>query len=259
MPPTRVAVIDDSREIRDLLHDLLSADGYEVTAFSGDETHIVADLAAAQPHLIILDLLLGGGTPRLTGWDLVAAARRHRELRKVPMLVCSADVRALRARRKDFDRDPRMRALEKPFSIDALERSVADLVTAQSLPAWDDEADLVLVADREANLVHASTAMLSLLGTSRDGLRRLAVADIVAHGREWAAREWNRYLQDRRWEGDVTLLTPDGRRLPAQSLADIVEGDSAVWHVSRLTLASGAAGDRSPQGGRRGAGQPSVA
>lgn len=244
MSPTRIAVIDDSREIRELLHDLLSADGYVVTAFSGDETSILADLAGAAPDLIILDLLLGDGTDGLSGWDLLALARRHRDLRGVPILVCSADVRAMRARRGQFDRDPRTRALEKPFSIDALERSVADLVAAQSLPAWDEEADLVLVADRDAKLVHASMAMLSLLGTSREELRRLEVADIVADGRGWASREWARYLQERQWEGDVTLLTPDGRRLRAHSRADIVEGDSAVWHVSRLTLVSGAAGDR---------------
>src|SRR5690606_28743891 len=128
------------------------------------------------------------------GWELFAMARRHRDLRHVPILVCSADVRALRTRRDEFNQDPRTRALEKPFSIEALERSVADLVIAQSLPAWDDEADLVLVADRDARLVHASMAMLSLLGTSREELRRLEVADIVAQGREWTAREWNRYL-----------------------------------------------------------------
>lgn len=238
MSPPRVAVIDDSEEIRDLLRDLLSADGYEVSAFSGGEASLLSDLVATGPALIVLDLLLGDGTSGPSGWELFALARRHRDLRRVPILVCSADVRAMRARRSEFERDPRTRALEKPFSIDALERSVADLVTAQSLPAWDDAADLVLVADRDARLVHASMAMLSLLGASREELRGLEVADIVAYGREWTAREWNRYLDERRWEGEVTLLTTDGRRLPARGRADIVEGDSAVWHVSRLELQS---------------------
>lgn len=236
---SRVAVIDDSREIQDLLSDLLSAGGYEVLAFSGDDASILADLAAAQPDLIILDLLLGDPKSGLSGWDILQLARRHRGLRHVPILVCSADVREMRARRAQFDDDARTLTLEKPFSIDALERSVAHLASAQSLPRWDDEVDLVLVADRDARLVHASTAMLSRLGLSLAELRRLGVADIVAYGREWTDREWRRYLDERRWEGDVTLLTRDGRRLDARGRADIVEGKSAVWHVSRLTLVSG--------------------
>lgn len=238
MSRSRVAIIDDNQEIRDLLSDLLSAGGYEVIVFTGDDASIVADLATAAPDLIILDLLLGDSSG-LAGWDILQLARRHRHLRHVPVLVCSADVRALRARRAEFARDPKISALEKPFSINVLERSVADLVAAQSLPAWDEEADLVLVADHDANLVHGSTAMLSQLGMSQVELRRLRVADIVAASRDWTEREWARYLDQRRWEGEVTLLTSDGRRLSARGRADIVEGDSAVWHVSRLTLQPG--------------------
>ncbi len=239
MPQSRIAVIDDSQEIRDLVTDLLSAGGYDVIAFSGDDASILADLAAAGPDLIILDLLLGDPTSGLSGWDILQMARRHRALRHVPVLVCSADARAMRARRAELDRDPRTSALEKPFSLDALERSVADLVTAQSLPSWNDEVDLVVVADRGASLVHASTAMLSRLGMSLAELRRLGVADLVAYSREWTEREWARYLDERRWEGQVTLLTRDGQRLAARARADIVNGDSAAWHVSRLTLEPG--------------------
>ena len=248
MPSSRVAVIDDSQEIRELLSELLSDGGYEVIAFSGGDGSIVADLAAAGPDLIILDLLLDQDSGP-SGWDILAIVRRHPDLRRVPVLVCSADVRAMRARHTEFDHDPKIRAREKPFSVEALEHSVADLVSAQSLPAWDDEVDLVVVADRDANLVHASTAMLSLLGIPLAHLRRLRVADIVAYGREWTEREWARYLDERRWEGEVTLLTLDGRSLAARGRADIVEGDAAVWHVSRLTLQTEAsdADPRSPQ------------
>lgn len=235
MPKSRVAVIDDSQEIRELLSELLSDGGYEVIVFSGGHDAIVADLAAARPDLIILDLLLDEGSGP-SGWDILAIVRRHPDLRHVPVLVCSADVRAMRSRHAEFDRDRRIRVLEKPFSIEALEHSVADLVSAQSLPPWDDEIDLVVVADRDANLVHASTAMLSLLGISLAELRRMVVADIVAYDREWTEREWTRYLHERRWEGEVTLLTPDGRTLAARGRADIIEADAAVWHVSRLTL-----------------------
>lgn len=236
MSRPRVAIIDDSAEIRDLLTEILSGDGYEVVQFDGEGEDLVSRLAEAQPDLIILDLLMRSPSSTVSGWDLFRLVRHHLELRGVPILVCSADVQALRARRTDFAADPQVRALEKPFTVDDLETAVMGLVAAHALPVWDDEADLVLVADRDSNLVHASSAAVERLGIPLAELRRLRVADIVAYGREWTDREWNRYLEERRWEGIVTLRTRDGRELAARGRADIVKGGSGIWHVSRLTL-----------------------
>lgn len=236
MSRPRVAIIDDSAEIRDLLTDILFAVGYDAVRFDGEGEDLVLRLADAQPDLIILDLLLRGPSSTVSGWDLFRLVRHHRELRDVPILVCSADVQALRARHADFSADPQVSALEKPFTVDDLETAVMGLVAAQALPVWDDEADLVLVADRDSNLVHASSAAVERLGIPLAELRRLRVADIVAYGRAWTDREWNRYLEERRWEGTVTLRARDGRELPARGRADIVEGGSGIWHVSRLIL-----------------------
>ena len=232
----RVAIIDDSAEIRDLLTEILSAGGYDVIRFDGEGEDLIPRLAAALPDLVILDLLLRSPSSNLSGWDLFRLVRHHQELHGVPILVCSADVQALRARQDDFAADPQVRALEKPFTVDDLETAVMGLVAAQALPLWDDEADLVLVADRDSNLVHASSAAVERLGIPLAELRRLRVADIVAYGREWTDREWKRYLDDRRWEGAVTLRARDGRELAARGRADIVEGGSGIWHVSRLIL-----------------------
>jgi PAS domain S-box-containing protein len=231
---SRVAVIDDEAEFRELLRDILEAEGYEVVSLDGTEPELLSALASYQPHLIVLDLRLGGEAG--SGWDLLVEIRRHPELDAAPVLVCSADVRHLRERRGQFSDDPAVRVLEKPFSVDDLEAAVADLVVGQAIPLWDDDADVVLVADHLANFVHASKAALRLLGRSPRELRGMQVVDIVAQGSEWTEREWDRYLRDRRWEGLVTILTRDGRELTARSQAHIVETASGIWHVSRLSL-----------------------
>jgi CheY-like chemotaxis protein len=235
MAAQRIAIVDDSEEVRDLLRELLSFGGYDVVSFDGDGL-TVPDLEAARPDLLILDLLLPGPGSQMNGWDYLRLVRRHRSLRHLPVLVCSADVAAIRDRQGEISRDPLLGSLEKPFSVEALDLAVEALIGPRALPAWDDETDLVLVADNEARLVHASDAALSVLGVSLAELRQRQVADIVAHGREWTEREWRRYMDTGRWTGPVHLVTSDGRSMPAQATAEIFDTPASTWHVSRLTL-----------------------
>ena len=71
--------------------------GYDVTLFNG-ETTAIDEIAASEPELIIVDLLLGGAS----GWDIVALSRADERLADVPIIICSADVVALRDRRPSW-------------------------------------------------------------------------------------------------------------------------------------------------------------
>lgn len=235
MARERIVIVDDSQEIRELLSELLEGAGYEVVTFPGDALQ-PEQLAAARPDLMILDLILPGPGAQMSGWDYLRLARSHRTLQQVPVLLCSADIDALRTRRDEFAGDPMVRTLEKPFGIAELESAVAAAIGARPFPSWDDDADLVLVADQEANLVDASTAILRVLGLSLAELRTRRVADIVAYSREWTEREWRRYLERGTWSGRVALLAADGRRISASAQAEVVEGASDLVHVSRLVL-----------------------
>lgn len=228
----RIAIVDDSPEVLDLMADVLGDAGYEVVRFTG-EGDLVTDLAAVRPDAIILDLLLAASDSDGPGWDRLTRIRS--ELSGVPVLVCSADAVRLREGSAEIDRDPLLHALEKPFSLDRLEEAVQRLLPADSVPQWDDERDLVLVADEEARLVHASVPMLTLLGIGADVLARRRVADIVAQDPEWTEREWRRYRAEKRWEGRVSLKTAAGT-LPARALAEIIEGRSATWYLSRVSI-----------------------
>ena len=234
----RIAIVDDSAEVVDLLRDVLEGNGYEVVPFSGEGSNLVSDLAKARPDAVVLDLLFRGEESQLSGWDYLRLMRSHEALHRVPILVCSADVPALRERRHEMERDPRLVALEKPFSLDQLEQAVSRLIGIRALPEWDDERDLVLVADQDARLVHASAAMLAMLALNADALKACHVADIVAEGPAWTEAEWGRYLSQGRWEGPVALRTRSGQVIPASARADIINGPSSTWHVSRIVVAS---------------------
>ena len=87
---TRIAIVDDSPEVIDLLREVLEDAGYEVVSFSG-EGSLLSDLASAAPDAIILDLLFRGPSSQLTGWEHLRLMRTHEALRRVPILICSGD------------------------------------------------------------------------------------------------------------------------------------------------------------------------
>ena len=106
----RVLVVEDEREIRDLMRSSLSVEGFEVqTAVSISEA--MAMIQHAPPNLVLLDL----GLPDGDGIELVQQVRRQHML---PILVVSArhqeaqKVQLLDAGADDY--------LVKPFSIGEL-------------------------------------------------------------------------------------------------------------------------------------------
>jgi CheY-like chemotaxis protein len=229
----RVTVIDDDQELVELLTDILTADGYEVEALPG--VFGMERLAATRPDVIVLDLLLGGESGGSSGWDCLRLIRSNRDLRNVPVVICSADVDQLRRRRRDIRRDGRLAVVAKPFSLDHFEATVADLIAPRLVPAWDDDVDLVLVADSDSRLVDASAAMLAMLGITPENLRRLRVSDIVAESPEWTEEQWDRYQRHGEWKGRVKLRS-NGAIIPAVADAEILHGAETTWYVSRLTL-----------------------
>lgn len=234
----RIAIVDDSPAVVDLLREVLEEAGYDVVAFSGEGCSLVSDVALATPNAVILDLLFRGPGSQLSGWDYLRLMRSHEVLRRVPILVCSADVVELREHREEVERDPLLLTVEKPFTLDVFEDALSRLTGVRAMPEWDDERDLVLVADHDARLVHASAAMLAVLGLDRADLEARRVADIVAEGPAWTEREWQRYLTEGAWEGAVGLRTRSGAVLPAIARANIIQGPSSTWHISRMQVAS---------------------
>ena len=125
----RISVVNDNAEFLDLMAAILVEDaGYDVSLFKGEFVEI-SELAASDPDLIIVDLLLGGAS----GWEIVTLARSDQRLADVPIIVCSADVTALRDRESDLERIGNVRVLAKPFAIDEITELVERLI-GRALP-----------------------------------------------------------------------------------------------------------------------------
>ena len=120
----RISVINDNADFLELMAAILDDDaGYDVTVFSGEATTI-AEIAASDPGLIIVDLLLGGAS----GWEIVTLARADERLAGVPIIICSADVIALRDRTAELENVGNVHVLAKPFGIDEVTGLVDRLV-----------------------------------------------------------------------------------------------------------------------------------
>ena len=120
----RISVVNDNAEFLDLMSAILDEDaGYDVSLFKGGVVEI-SELAASDPDLIIVDLLLGGAS----GWEIVTLARSDERLAALPIIVCSADVTGLREREADLERIGNVRVLAKPFAIDEITELVETLI-----------------------------------------------------------------------------------------------------------------------------------
>ncbi len=92
-PPTRILLVDDDPDIRQLLKDRLVADGYAVTT-SPDGPTALARLDRERFDGLILDL----GLPQLDGLEVVSAVReRHHTLPILVLTGLAGEERALQA------------------------------------------------------------------------------------------------------------------------------------------------------------------
>jgi len=76
-----VVVVDDDREIREIVRDVLEQDGLQVTAV-GDGESLLALLPVHHPDLVILDLML----PGVQGLDVLRKLQDHG---RIPTIVVS--------------------------------------------------------------------------------------------------------------------------------------------------------------------------
>ena len=81
----RILVIEDDKDIVELVKYNLEKDGYQVLA-CGDGTSGLAQIRKSPPDLLVLDLML----PKLSGLDICKDVRRDVSLNRLPILILSA-------------------------------------------------------------------------------------------------------------------------------------------------------------------------
>ena len=116
----RITVIDDQDDFLELMMDVLSP-RHHVATFSGHDL-TPDDVVDSRPDLLVIDLRLARGD--LQGLDIVRLARAHRDLRAVPIVVCSGDPLALDGRAEALSSAGNTAMLLKPFSLETVEEIV---------------------------------------------------------------------------------------------------------------------------------------
>jgi CheY-like chemotaxis protein len=106
-----VLVVDDERDVREVVAEVLEEEGYEVLG-ARDGAEGLVQLRAHHPALVLLDLMM----PGMNGWEFCAARSREPELRAIPIVVISALGRVSGLDVAAF--------LQKPFDLKALVSAV---------------------------------------------------------------------------------------------------------------------------------------
>jgi CheY-like chemotaxis protein len=107
-----ILVVDDERDIRELVRDILRFEGYTVVTASNGREALEHLRSADLPRLILLDLMM----PIMNGWEFRAEQLQDRRIMSVPVVVLSGDGSALDQARSLGTSDYIM----KPVQLDQL-------------------------------------------------------------------------------------------------------------------------------------------
>lgn len=126
---THILVVNDTQEILDLFRMILEDEGYRVTAlgFAVEDLRKIIDAA---PDLVILDLVFDR---EYVGWQTLQKMKMHRETEKIPVLVCTAEIRKAQEI-QGYLTEKGVGLLLKPFDIDELIAQVTRLLSPNTGP-----------------------------------------------------------------------------------------------------------------------------
>lgn len=110
----RVLIVEDDQEIRELIGDILSLEGYEVHSLAR-LPHGLDRIRALQPDVIVLDL----GLPGIGGIELLRLLKVDQKLRDVPIVICSGAEETLRVHGDELSALA-LPVVHKPFTLDQL-------------------------------------------------------------------------------------------------------------------------------------------
>src|SRR5215471_14874486 len=108
-PSPEILVIDDDRDLLDVLNLIFTEEGYHVTVTAGGNDALNKLHEGLRPSMILLDLMM----PGMNGWAFREALLAEPDLARIPIVVLSGDQRSLHS-----DPPPEVtRCLAKPIDL----------------------------------------------------------------------------------------------------------------------------------------------
>ncbi|MEK0163419.1 sigma-54 dependent transcriptional regulator [Phaeobacter sp. JH18-32] len=177
-----ILIVDDERDIRELVSDILEDEGY-ATRKAGSSEECMAALNAEPPALLILDIWLKDS--QMDGIDILKVVKRDNP--EIPVVIISGHgnieiaVAAIKQGAYDF--------IEKPFNIDQLLVVIRRAMEASKLRR--ENSDLKRQDAGVSEMIGASAAYRALIGqldkvTKSNG--RVMLTGPAGSGKEIAAR-----------------------------------------------------------------------
>jgi two-component system nitrogen regulation response regulator NtrX len=177
-----ILIVDDERDIRELVAGVLEDEGYGTRA-AGDSDSALEAIAERRPSLVLLDVWLQGS--RLDGLELLDEIKRRDP--SIPVLMISGHgnldtaVAAIRRGAADF--------IEKPFQAERLLLMVGRATETERLKR--EVASLRLSVGRDTDLTGSSTAINAVRATLKRVAStgsRVLIMGAAGVGKEVAAR-----------------------------------------------------------------------
>jgi DNA-binding response OmpR family regulator len=201
-PQERLLIVEDDKEMRDLLAQLLAIDGYDVQAV-GDSATAISALARQEPDLVLLDIMLGSEDGR----ELLKELRRMSDVPVVFLTARSHEIDKIAGLKMGADD-----YIVKPFSPGELSARVESLLRrSRRAPRPSGIADFGgLRIDFVAREVEVENCVVDLTPKEYDMLAFLAASPRRAFSRaQLLDHVWSSSSD---WQGEATV-TEHIRRL----------------------------------------------
>ena len=132
----RILVVDDDRNIGQILHASFSAKGYE-TIVSRNGEDAISQFDEVNPDLVLLDVLL----PKMNGWDVCKKIKATEQGAQTPVILMSAIYKNYKMQVDAKEKYGADAFVEKPFQLSRLLTTVADFIGEGEIETASDESE----------------------------------------------------------------------------------------------------------------------
>ncbi len=119
----RVLVVEDEKDIRDILNYILTTSGYEVNT-ANNAFNFFKEIELSKPDLILLDVMLPDGN----GLELCKAVKNSPQTAHIPVIIISAQISVSEV----FEESDADDFIPKPFDIENVVWRVEKHLTHQT-------------------------------------------------------------------------------------------------------------------------------